>query len=159
MIISNVEITRNKHQIVPKICEFSVIFSDLWHDGEVVMREKPHSSVSLGSLPLQELSQQPLHLPVSGVCTLHRLLCVETIKRTQRMLRNAGWQWIVRGRGNPEFQYEGSKNIGASSGSGVTWRTANHVCQTWGQRCQTVIKSNSPSQWQSGSKATVCLLQ
>lgn len=56
------------------------------------MREKPHSPVGLGSLPLQELSQQPLHLPVSGVCTLHRLLRVETIKRTQRMLRNAGWQ-------------------------------------------------------------------
>lgn len=55
------------------------MISDLGHDREVVVRLQPHSSVGLGSLPLQELSQQPLHLPVSGVCTFHRLLCVKTV--------------------------------------------------------------------------------
>lgn len=44
------------------------------------MRKKPHGAVVLGSLSLQELSQQPLHLPVSGVGTFHCLLCVKTIK-------------------------------------------------------------------------------
>lgn len=39
--------------------------------------------MGLGSLPLQEFSQQPLHLPVSGVCTFHRLLCVKTDKMAQ----------------------------------------------------------------------------
>lgn len=59
------------------------ITSDLGHDGEVVVRLQPHGAVGLGSLPLQQLPQQPLHLAVSGVCTLHRLLCVETVKMAQ----------------------------------------------------------------------------
>lgn len=63
------------------------IISDLGHDGEVVVWLQPHGSVGLGSLPLQELSQQPLHLPVSGVCTFHRLLCVETVKMAQFQYR------------------------------------------------------------------------
>lgn len=44
------------------------------------MGEEPHP-VGLGPLPLQELPQQPLHLAVSGVGALHRLLCVESIER------------------------------------------------------------------------------
>lgn len=59
------------------------IISDLGHDGEVVVRLQPHRPVGLGSLPLQQLPQQPLHLPVSGVCTFHRLLCVKTVKMAQ----------------------------------------------------------------------------
>lgn len=57
------------------------------------MRKEPHGSVGLGSLSLQEFSQQPLHLPVSGVCTFHRLLCVKTVKRTQYSLHDTGWQY------------------------------------------------------------------
>lgn len=44
------------------------------------MAEEPRVSVSFGSLPLQEFPQQPFHLPVSGVGTFHRLLCVKTVK-------------------------------------------------------------------------------
>lgn len=51
------------------------------------MRKKPHSSMCLGSLPLQEFSQQPLHLAVSGVCTFHCLLRVKAIQRTQWALQ------------------------------------------------------------------------
>lgn len=60
------------------------------------MRKEPHGSVGLGSLSLQEFSQQPLHLPVSGVCTFHRLLRVKTLKkRTRHLLHNAGWRYEV----------------------------------------------------------------
>lgn len=39
--------------------------------------------MGLGSLPLHELSQKPLHLSVSGVCTLHRLLRVKAVKMAE----------------------------------------------------------------------------
>ena len=53
------------------------------------MRKEPHGPVGLGSLSLEEFPQQPLHLPVSGVCTLHRLLRVKTIKKKGK-LHNKG---------------------------------------------------------------------
>lgn len=59
------------------------------------MRKKPHGSVGLGSLPLQELSQQPLHFAVSGVCTFHCLLRVKTNKRTQCILQYTAWRCKV----------------------------------------------------------------
>lgn len=52
------------------------------------MRKEPHGSVGLGSLSLQELPQQSLHLPVPGVSTFHCLLCVKSIKRSERTLQN-----------------------------------------------------------------------
>ncbi len=51
------------------------------------MRKEPHGPASLVVLPLQEFSQQPLHLPVSGVCTFHSLLRVKTVKRTEHLLQ------------------------------------------------------------------------
>lgn len=68
------------------------LVSDLWHDRQVVMRKEPHGSVGLGSLSLQEFSQQPLHLPVPGVCTLYCLLCVKTTKIIQFLLENRARQ-------------------------------------------------------------------
>lgn len=52
--------------------------SDLCHDRQVVVRKKPHCSMGLGPLSLQELPQQPLHLTVPGVGTLHRFFGVKT---------------------------------------------------------------------------------
>lgn len=97
------------------------------------MRKKPHGSVGLGSLSLQELSQQPLHLPVSGVCTFHCLLRVKTIKRTQCILHITKHRMAVQGpaghrrkkRETPNFNLMEDTKIGTSNDSAVMWRTTN----------------------------------
>ena len=56
----------------------SVTGAYLSHDGQVVVGGEPHGPAGLGPLPLKELPQQPLHLAVAGIRTLHRLLGVQT---------------------------------------------------------------------------------
>lgn len=88
------------------------------------MRKEPHGPVGLGSLSLQELSQQPLHLPVSGVGTLHRLLRVKTIKRTRYLSQQYKVLLDTEGkREKPQISICWKHKIGTSSDSAIMWRT------------------------------------